>query len=174
MHGKVEEKQVMQLIEMSTGRPIMIEVHDEVGGVDPAEATGADRLKHIAKVGSPTTVLVHRQQTVAPIGVLDQTTGDIHVQSEGFLAKDMFTGVQGRLNDCRPGLRGRGHVDDFHVLAPKQFMVVGGDRGFGKELLLAFSGLFEPSVTERDDSKSGPPVSGQVKGGDRPAANEPN
>ena len=151
VNREIIKNQIVYLVERSAESPTLIPMHPEVQAQQVSQKTGFDSLAEIAKVRSPTPVLVYGEFQPFVVCKFDETFAFIQIQHKRFLAQNMFAGVE-RLFQKRKSFSWMCcDIDDLDVVSYKNFTIVCCDNGVRKKLSPSLYGAFFDEVTERDD-----------------------
>ena len=92
--GEVVEDQVGRGLECGALDPAVVPVDVAVDAVDVADQAAANRLAHVAEVGRPAGVLVHRQRDALLVGQIGQPLAIVEVEHERLLAQHVLAGLR--------------------------------------------------------------------------------
>jgi hypothetical protein len=157
---------MMDLFVGSADGPAVIKRELAVNAPEFPDEACPHRLAEVTEMGSPTSVLVHRESNTLSFCSLDQPLTEIKIENERFLTQDVFTGFDGGFDDLSAGFGVYGGIDDLEVIPAHHVTVIGHGVCIRIELIPAGAGAGGVDVADDGDVEFQSLISSEMVFGD--------
>ena len=162
MDSKIEQHEMMHLVENSSSRPRVVPLQ---GAVYAGNLTDGSRINcggDVAEVGRPSAVLIDREFYSIGISQRSEPVTHIKIKNEWLLAQHMFVRAQGCFDGSDAFIRVQCDVHDFDFITRKHVVPIGEHAGVRIEFGASLLGPVSVAIAQRNDVQTERRVSTKV------------